>query len=73
MVKQLNKNDYEIDEKERSILLTNDGVNTVEELFSNAGILKNNNFYDPEIISGVLASSIKHESISSTIENECSL
>jgi preprotein translocase subunit SecA len=44
----LNKNDYEIDEKERSILLTNDGINTVEELFSNAGILKNNNFYDPE-------------------------
>ena len=48
LIKFLNKDDYEIDEKERSILLTNDGINTVEELFSNAGILKNNNFYDPE-------------------------
>ena len=48
LVKQLNKNDYEIDEKERSILLTNDGINNVEKIFSNAGILKNNNFYDPE-------------------------
>ena len=48
LIKFLNKNDYEIDEKERSILLTNDGINTVEELFSNAGVLKNNNFYDPE-------------------------
>ena len=48
LIKFLNKGDYEIDEKERSILLTNDGINTVEELFSNAGILKNNNFYDPE-------------------------
>ena len=48
LIKFLNKADYEIDEKERSILLTNDGINTVEELFSNAGILKNNNFYDPE-------------------------
>jgi len=48
LIKFLNKGDYEIDEKERSILLTNDGINTVEELFSNAGVLKNNNFYDPE-------------------------
>ncbi|WP_435151207.1 preprotein translocase subunit SecA [Candidatus Pelagibacter bacterium nBUS_44] len=48
LIKFLNKGDYEIDEKERSILLTNDGINAVEELFSNAGILKNNNFYDPE-------------------------
>ena len=28
--------------------MTNDGINNVEKLFSNAGILKNNNFYDPE-------------------------
>ena len=48
LVKQLNNKDYEIDEKERSILLTNDGINNVERIFSNAGILKNNNFYDPE-------------------------
>ena len=44
----LNKNDFEVDEKEKNILLTNEGINSVEKLFSNAGILKNNNFYDPE-------------------------
>ncbi len=48
LVKQLSNNDYEIDEKEKSILLTNDGINNVERIFSGAGILKNNNFYDPE-------------------------
>ena len=48
LVKQLNKTDYEIDEKDKNILLTNDGINNVEKIFSNAGVLKNNNFYDPE-------------------------
>ncbi len=48
LVKRLNKTDYEIDEKDRNILLTNDGINTVEKIFSETGILKNNNFYDPE-------------------------
>ncbi len=48
LVKQLNDKDYEIDEKDRSILLTNNGINNVEKIFFDAGILKNNNFYDPE-------------------------
>ena len=48
LVRQLNGKDYEIDEKEKSILLTNEGINNVERIFSTAGILKNNNFYDPE-------------------------
>ena len=48
LIKNLNKNDYEIDEKDKNILLTNDGINNVEKIFSSAGILKNNNFYDPE-------------------------
>ncbi len=48
LIRNLNDKDYEIDEKEKSVLLTNDGINNVEKLFSNAGILKNNNFYDPE-------------------------
>ncbi len=48
LVKQLDKNDYEIDEKDKNIILTNDGINNVEKIFSKAGILKNNNFYDPE-------------------------
>ena len=48
LVKLLKEKDYEIDEKDKNILLTNEGINHVEEIFSNAGILKNNNFYDPE-------------------------
>jgi preprotein translocase subunit SecA len=51
LVKHLNDKDYEIDEKDKNILLTNDGINNVEKVFSNAGILKNNNFYDPENLS----------------------
>ncbi|MDC2990786.1 preprotein translocase subunit SecA [Candidatus Pelagibacter sp.] len=48
LVKRLNKNDYEIDEKDKNILLTNNGINNVEKIFTDTGILKNNNFYDPE-------------------------
>jgi preprotein translocase subunit SecA len=48
LIKQLNNKDFEIDEKDKNILLTNDGINNVEKKFSDAGILKNNNFYDPE-------------------------
>ena len=48
LIKRLDKTDYEIDEKDRNILLTNEGINNVEKIFSDTGILKNNNFYDPE-------------------------
>ncbi len=48
LVKKLDKKDYEIDEKDKNILLTNEGINNIERIFSTAGILKNNNFYDPE-------------------------
>ena len=48
LIKKLNSQDYEIDEKDKNILLTNQGINNVEKIFSTAGILKNNNFYDPE-------------------------
>ena len=48
LVKNLNNNDFEIDEKDKNILLTNKGIDNIEKIFSNAGILKNNNFYDPE-------------------------
>jgi len=48
LIKKLLPEHYEIDEKDKNILLTNAGINTVEEIFSNAGILKNDNFYDPE-------------------------
>ncbi|MBD1141469.1 preprotein translocase subunit SecA, partial [Pelagibacterales bacterium SAG-MED39] len=48
LVKLLDKKDFEIDEKDKNILLTNEGINKVEKIFSEANILKNNNFYDPE-------------------------
>ena len=48
LVKQLSKNDYEIDEKDKNVLLTNKGIDNVEKIFSSAGVLKNNNFYDPK-------------------------
>ena len=48
LIKNLTNEDYEIDEKDKNILLTNKGVDRVEKIFSNAGILKNNNFYDPK-------------------------
>ena len=48
LVKQLSNNDYEIDEKDRGVLLTNKGIDSVEKIFSSAGVLKNNNFYDPK-------------------------
>ncbi len=48
LVKQLETEHYEIDEKDKNILLTNEGIDNVEKIFSNAGILENNNFYDPE-------------------------
>ena len=51
LIKRLKPEHYEIDEKDKNILLTNNGINNVEEMFSNAGILKNNNFYDPENLS----------------------
>ncbi len=50
-IKKLNKNDFDIDEKNRNVLLTNKGVDHVEKIFTDIGILKNNNFYDPENLS----------------------
>jgi len=51
LVKILKQEHYEIDEKDKNILLTNEGINNVEKMLSNAGVLKNNNFYDPENLS----------------------
>ena len=48
LVKTLKSDDFEVDEKDKNILLTNKGIDNIEKIFSNAGILKNNNFYDPE-------------------------
>ena len=51
LFKKLENEDYDIDEKNRNILLTNRGIDNIEKIFSDAGILKNNNFYDPENLS----------------------
>ncbi len=48
LIKNLKNTDFDLDEKEKNILLTNDGIDNIEKIFSDAGILKNNNFYDPE-------------------------
>ena len=48
LIKNLKKEDFEIDEKDKNVLLTNQGVDNIENILSNAGILKNKNFYDPD-------------------------
>jgi len=51
LVRMLKSEHYEIDEKDKNILLTNEGINDVEKMLSEAGVLRNNNFYDPENLS----------------------
>ena len=48
LIKLLKKEDYEIDEKDRNILLTNNGIIMWKNYYQNQEYLKNNNFYDPE-------------------------
>ena len=48
LIRNLKKEDFEIDEKDKNVLLTNQGIDNIEKILSNAGILKNNNFYDPD-------------------------
>ena len=50
LLKNFNKENYEIDEKDKNVLLTNKGIDTIENVFSNAKIMKNKSFYDPENI-----------------------
>ena len=47
LIKRLENSDFELDEKEKNVFLTNKGIDNIENIFSNAGVLKNNNFYDP--------------------------
>ena len=47
LVLKLKPKDYELDEKDRNVTLTNEGIDSVENLLKSIGILKNNNFYDP--------------------------
>ena len=43
----LQKNDYELDEKNKNVILTDSGVDKIEKLAAQKNVLKNNNFYDP--------------------------
>ena len=45
---RLQKNDYDLDEKNKNAILTDLGIDKIEKLASQKGLLKNNNFYDPQ-------------------------
>ena len=49
-IKQLEKFDYELDEKNKNVMLSETGIDKIEKLSKTYGILKNNNFYDPQNI-----------------------
>ena len=49
-IKNLDKKDYELDEKNKNVMLSEDGINKIEKLSKTYGILKNDNFYDPQNI-----------------------
>ena len=46
-IKHLQNNDFELDEKNKNVILTDKGVDKIEKLAIKENILKNNNFYDP--------------------------
>jgi preprotein translocase subunit SecA len=48
IVKQLAESDYEKDEKQRTITLTEDGTENIERLLETAGLLQGSNLYDFE-------------------------
>jgi preprotein translocase subunit SecA len=48
IVKQLSGDDYEKDEKQRTVTLTEDGTEKVERLLETAGLLEGSNLYDFE-------------------------
>ncbi len=49
-VKKLEKVDYELDEKNKNVMLSEKGIDRIEKLSKSYGVLKNNNFYDPQNI-----------------------
>ena len=49
-IKNLDKKDYELDEKNKNVMLSEKGIDKIEQLSKTYGILKNDNFYDPQNI-----------------------
>ena len=47
-INKLQKTDYEVDEKNKNAILTDVGIDKIEKLATQNGVLKNNNFYDPQ-------------------------
>ena len=47
-INSLQKKDFELDEKNKNAILTDVGIDNIEKMSRTSGILKNNNFYDPE-------------------------
>ena len=48
IVKQIKPEDYEFDEKQRSVVLTEDGTERIERMLEDAGLLEGANLYDFE-------------------------
>ncbi len=48
LIKQLNEEDYEKDEKDKAVSYTEGGNDHIEELFREAGLLTEGTLYDPE-------------------------
>ena len=53
LIPQLTEEDYEIDEKQRSVTLTEEGNEKIEQLLAEAGLLQGENLYDSINISVV--------------------
>jgi preprotein translocase subunit SecA len=47
-INKLQKIDFEVDEKNKNAILTDVGIDKIEKLAIQQGVLKNNNFYDPQ-------------------------
>ena len=45
---KLQKNDYDLDEKNKNVILTDAGIDKIEKLARQKELLQNNNFYDPQ-------------------------
>ncbi|MBA1154854.1 preprotein translocase subunit SecA [Microvirga mediterraneensis] len=48
VIPRLNKSDYELDEKQRSVALTEEGTEKIEELLREIGLLKEGDLYDAQ-------------------------
>merc|ERR1711969_36838 len=49
-IKKLEKTDYELDEKNKNVMLSEKGIDKIENLSQTYGILKNEHFFDPQNI-----------------------